>query len=135
MLRPGGGRGAHLHAHQSGPDLRGGAECAWTDLEERAGLHKGGQHHSEPSVFAAPGRRHNALDHLSLQQEMHIGDVLTKAQQPEQQRRRDVVGQVADDPQRAATLRRERGKVELQGIALMEAGGAREQGVGYKRLL
>ena len=52
-----------------------------------------------PYVLAA-GLCGHALDDLPLQHEMHVGDRGALRQQMKQQRRRNVVGKIADDAQR-----------------------------------
>ena len=55
------------------------------------------QHHREPAVVLAARARGHPVDHFLLQHEMLVGDVVARLEQVEQDRRRDVVGQVADD--------------------------------------
>ena len=77
-------------------------ERTTADLEQSRRVHARRQHDAETPVLAAARRRDDTIDHLPLQHEMHVGDRIGGLQQPEQQRRRDVVGQVADDPQSCA---------------------------------
>jgi len=56
------------------------------------------QHHRESSVFAASGRGNDPLDDFLLQHHVQIVDVFVGRGDVEQQRRRDVVRQIADDP-------------------------------------
>ena len=68
-----------------------------TALPRTAGC---GEHHRQAPIGLAAGRRDHAIDDLLLQHEMHVGDVRRALEQAEQERRRDVVRQVAADAQR-----------------------------------
>ena len=52
------------------------------------------------AVVAAAGRRGHAIDHFLLQHQVLVDHVRRRRQQVKQDRRRDVVGQVADHAQR-----------------------------------
>ena len=67
---------------------------------------------SESAVGLAARFCDHALDDFSLQHEVHVDDLEAEPGQMEQQRRRNIVGQVADDPDVAAKLR----EVYLQRI-------------------
>lgn len=60
-----------------------------------------------------------AVDHFILQHEVHVLDLAGKAEQMEDQRRRDVVGQVADNAQQAV-IGAQAGEVELERVGLMD---------------
>ena len=70
------------------------------------------QHHAQAAEALAAGHGDHAIDHFLLQHEVLVHHVLDVREQVEQDRRRDVVGQVADDPkpaaQRSARARRSR---------------------------
>ena len=69
------------------------------------------QHHRQPAVVLAARRRGHAVDDFLLQHEVLVDDGVGRLEQVEQDRRRDVVRQVADDaqlaPAAAAAQRRE----------------------------
>ena len=112
-------RGPGHHAHHRGVHLRRRLERARPDLEQLLDPGVGREHHREPAVGVAVGRRGHPVDDLLLQHERHVADGVAALEQMEQQRGRDVVGQVADEPQRAA-VRGERGEIELERVALVD---------------
>ena len=64
-------------------------------------------HDAEPPVRAGAGRGHHALDHFPLQHQVHVRNPGQRREEPEHERRRDVVGEVAGHSQPgAATGRR-----------------------------
>ncbi len=71
------------------------------------------QHHRQPAIGLAARRRDHPVDHFLLQHEVLVDHAIGELHEPEQQRRRDVVRQVADDAQRS---RGERRPVELQCV-------------------
>ena len=73
------------------------------------------QHHRQPAEFRIAGRSDHAFDHFTLQHHMDVADVAGKRSKSEQQRRRDVVGQVANDAQIVPQHR----KIEFQHIAFV----------------
>ena len=81
------------------------------------------QHHAEPAVDLAAGLRAHAVDDLLLQHEDHVVDRRSVVERVEQDRRGQVVGQVADQPQRACVAG-QRGEVDLQHVAVDHRQGA-----------
>ncbi len=77
-------------------------------------------HDRQPPPIAAARAGGHALDHFFLQHEVHVANQRCVVQQVENQRRGDVVGQVADNAQ-AAWWRVEAGEVEFQCVALIQA--------------
>jgi hypothetical protein len=75
------------------------------------------EHDSESPIRLAAGRRRHPIDDLLLQHEVHVLDAGVTVQQTKQQRRRDVVGQVADNAQPVAQAT----VVEFQCIGLVDA--------------
>ncbi len=73
------------------------------------------QHHGQPAVGLPPRAGGHPVHDLLLQHEVHIADAADLVEQVEQQRRGDVVGQVADDAQPLAR-RREGTEVEAQRV-------------------
>jgi len=57
----------------------------------------------------------HALDHFELQHEVHVAHAVGVAREVKEQRRRDVVGQVAHEAHAA----RELAEVEVEGVGLM----------------
>ena len=55
------------------------------------------QHHGEPAVVLVAGLGGDPVDDLLLQHEVLVLDGVARLEEMEQDRRRDVVGQVADD--------------------------------------
>ena len=73
------------------------------------------QHHAQAAVIVGFRLRHHALHHLFLQHEVHIGHFVRHFRQMKQQRRGNIVGQIADDffaPRNAA-------EIKLQHVAFM----------------
>ena len=91
------------------------AEGAGADVEQRPYAHMRRQHHRQPPVVPRPGPGRHARDDFLLQHEVHVGDRIELLDQPEQQRRRDVVRQVADKPQLGARAA-QRPEIELERI-------------------
>ena len=86
-------------ARDGRPDTRRGFERAGTDVEQLLDAHPRGQHHGQASIFAGARCRGHAGHDFPLQHDVQVEMAGAAPMQPEQQRRRDVVGQVADDPQ------------------------------------
>ncbi len=105
--------------HDRGPNLRRRRERARSDVEACLRAHRERQHDGEAPVLLAAWRRGHALDDLALQHHVQILDDGCELEQMKQQRRRDVVGQVADDAQRARPGR-ESAEVELQRIGFVD---------------
>src|SRR5262249_29769981 len=61
----------------------------------------------------------DALDHLTLQHEVHVFDVARAGEQMKEQWRGHVVRQIPDDAQSRPAARRGRAKHELQRVMLM----------------
>ena len=74
------------------------------------------EHDAEPPVSFAAGAGRHAVDDFLLQHEVHVMDAVAAVDQVKQERRRDVVGQVADDPQGIA----ERTEIELERVRLVD---------------
>ena len=103
--------------HDGRDDCGRRIETLRTDVEQCLDRKMAAQHDAEPAVrFAARFGRH-ALHHFFLQHEIHVADAVAAFDQVKQQRRRDVVGQVADDAQGIA----ERTEVELQRVGFVNA--------------
>ena len=83
-------------------------------------LEPGCQHHGEPSVRTAAGCGGDAFDDFLLQHHVQIVDVIMGGGDVKQQRRRNVVGQIADDSQAAAAHTRQCCKIEIQRIGFMQ---------------
>ena len=107
-------------AHDGRVHLGWRVESAGADVEQM--LHAAVVlHHDRQATPVATARAGgHALDHFLLQHEVHVANQRGVVQQVENQRRGDVVGQVADDAQ-AAWRRFEAGEVELQCVALIQA--------------
>jgi len=100
------------------PGRRG--EGAGADIEQRLHPHPGGEHHREPAVVLVAGTRGHARHDFLLQHEVHVGDGVELRDEAEQQRRRDVVGQVADEAQPCACAA-QRAEVELERVGEVHA--------------
>ena len=74
------------------------------------------QHHGEPPVVGRSRRGGHSRDHFLLQHHVQVAQQRVVRGQMEQQRRADVVGQVADDAQVGAKLR----IVEFERVGLVE---------------
>ena len=70
------------------------------------------QHHRQPSVVGGRGRGGHPRDHFPLQHHVEVAQQRVVRRQVEQQRRADVVRQVADDAQPPAQRR----EVELERV-------------------
>ena len=68
-------------------------------------------------VILGTGGRHEAIDHLLLEHQHHVGDVARRVQPLHQQGGRHVVGQVGHDP---AGRRAEIPRLDPEGIGLHE---------------
>ena len=100
-------------------DLRRRAKCAGPDFEERFHFDPRSEHDRQASIRRRiRGRRHAIHDFL-LQHEVHVCNVLPHRQEVEQERRRDVVRQIADESQGLRTPTQAR-NIELQHIAFMD---------------
>ena len=94
------------------------------------------EHDPESSISLAARRCRHPIDDFLLQHEVHVRDAVAAVQQTKQQRRRNVVGQVADDAQPAS----QPAVVEIQCIGFVDADipelgmgvriGYRSRGVG-----
>ncbi len=85
------------------------------DLEPRR------EHDGEPAVGVAAGRGCHAVDHFLLQHHVQVHHVVDGLEQVEEQRRRNVVGQIAHDSQWSAALSREVREIERERIADVQA--------------
>jgi hypothetical protein len=91
------------------------------------------QHDAQPAVDLAARVGGHAVHHFLLQHEVHVADRGGVLERVEQQRRGDVVGQVADQADRCAA--RERGDVDgervgFDDLELADARGRRAQARG-----
>ena len=77
----------------------------------------------QPAVVGRAGRCRHAVDHFPLQHDVHVAQLRVVRREVEQQRRADVVRQVADDAQVAA----ERGEVELERVGLVQRQSCRRR--------
>ena len=114
------GLAPHGEARHGRPDARRGREGARADVEQMPRLEPGRQHHREAAVVAAAGRGDDAVDDFLLQHHVQIVDVLVRRSDVKQQRRGDVVRQVADDAQAAAAHACQRREIELQRVGLVQ---------------
>ena len=74
-------------------------EGAGADVEQGPYAHMRRQHHGQPPVIPRPGPGRHPRNDLLLQHEVHVGDRVDLLDEPEEERRRDVVRQVAGKPQ------------------------------------
>ena len=89
-------RAAAPGARRADSTFGGGRNAPLRDVEQLLHREARLQHHRQPPVVRRRRRRDHALDHLLLQHEVHVAHPLGVAREVEQQRRRDVVRQVAD---------------------------------------
>ncbi len=75
----------------------GGAERAGADVEAGLGARKEREHDRQAPVLFAARRGRHAVDDFALEHHVQVLDDRREGREMEQQRRRDVVGQVADD--------------------------------------
>ena len=108
--------GQRDHAHDGGIHLGRGAERLRRHIEQLFHLEAVLQHHRQPPVFRRGVPGNHALDHFILQHEVHVLDALGVGGEVEQQRRGDVVRQVADDAQRGGQRR----EIEFQRVSGMD---------------
>src|SRR5690606_4610993 len=94
-------------------------ESAGADIEQVLHAAVILNHDRQAAPIAAAGGRGQALDDLLLQHEMHVADQVGMIEQVENQRRGDVVGQVADDAQ-AVCIFAEPGEIEFERISLVQ---------------
>ena len=76
-------------------------------------------HHAEAAVVVLASTRSHAIDDFLLQHKVHVFHDVSKRHQMENQRRGDVVGQVANNTQLLITLT-EAGEIKVQGIRFTE---------------
>ena len=110
-------RGAEPQPHDRRPDLRGRPERAWRQRQHP--LHVGAplNEDREDTVLGRTHRRGQPVGDLALKHERRIDEAAVRAvrrEESEQDRRRDVIGQVARHPQRTAGD--ERAQVEIEEI-------------------
>ena len=79
------------------------------------------QHDGQPPVIAVAGRCDHAFDDFFLQHDVDVADRARAVREMKQQRRRDVVGQIADHAQALA----QRGEIELAARRPCGVSGAR----------
>ena len=123
----------HADPHQRGPHLRGRLEGSGTDLEQPLHPDLGSKHDAQAPVVRIPGLRGEARRHLPLQHQVQVEDRRRVRQQPEQQRRGDVVRQVAGDAQPPAALTRQGGEVELQRVRIVQHAARRVEALTQQR--
>ena len=87
------------HAQDRGVDARRRLERLGRHVEQGLDPVAPLQHHREPAVVLVARPRSDPVDHLLLQHEVLVVDGVARLEKVEQDRRRDVVGQVADDAQ------------------------------------
>ena len=104
-----------LDDHHFRLDFRAWDERAGRDAKCRAHLRGELRQHRQRAVDLAPGRRNQTFDHLALQRQHHAGEAAALRQRRCQDRRRDVVGQVANQNCRR-TRTQERGEVHRQHV-------------------
>ncbi|MCK1786564.1 hypothetical protein L9Z73_20090 [Pseudomonas sp. TNT11] len=106
-------------AHDGRIDLRRRVERARANVEQVFDAAVVLNHDRQTAPITATRAGGQALNHFFLQHEVHVADDPGVVQQVEDQRRGDVVWQVAHDPQ-AVGRGIEAGEVELQRIALVQ---------------
>ncbi|MCY1367601.1 hypothetical protein D9M69_545440 [compost metagenome] len=106
-------------AHDGRIDFRRRVERARADVEQVLDPAVVLNHDRQATPVATTRAGSQALDHFLLQHEVHIANQVRVVQQVKNQRRGDVVRQVADHAQ-AARHGIEAVEVELQRIALMQ---------------
>ena len=114
---------AHGEARHGGPDARCGRERARADIEQMFGLEPGREHDGETAVGVAAGRGRDTVDDFLLQHHVQVVDVFVGGGDVKQQRRGDVVGQVADDAQPVAAHARQRREVEFERVGDVQLEG------------
>ncbi len=102
--------------HHRGPDARRRLECPGPHVEQGFRFHPGSEHHREPSVFGRIRPRSDAIHHFTLKHHVQVVDDVRALQQMKQERRRDVVRQVAHDAQATSALSGERSEVEFERV-------------------
>src|SRR5581483_10655698 len=112
-----------------------GFEGAGTHVEQVLDRHPRGQHDGESAVVILVRLCRHAGNDFFLQHDVQILDDRGVLEKMEQERCRDVVGQVADDPQLAAALVCESSKVIFQCIDFVhrEARPGVEIGLGSQQ--
>ena len=101
-------------------DLRRRPEGARRQRQDARPVREQAEHHRQRAVVAAAGAGEDAVGDLALQHHRGVADPAGGARQgedAEQDRRRQVVGQVADDAHRAAPRRQHAGVVEGEEVA------------------
>ena len=97
----------------------GGSNACGRDVEQGLDRVAPLQHHRQSPVVLVAGHGRHAVDDFLLQHEVLVLDEVARVEQVEQDRRRDVVGQVADDPEPAARCGvRKRSEVDLEHVGL-----------------
>ena len=98
----------------------GGRNAPGGDVEQRRDRAAGLQHHAQPAIDLAARPGGHAVDDFLLQHEMHVAHRRGVVERMEQDRRGQVVGQVADQadlPVRARAFMRERGEIDVEHVA------------------
>jgi hypothetical protein len=112
---------ASREADDGRPHLGWRLERARADIEQRFGFQPWGEHHRETAVVAVAGCGGDAVYDFPLQHHVHVVDCVDVLQEMEEERRGDVVGQVADYAQPlGAALAREGGEVEGEGVGFVD---------------
>jgi hypothetical protein len=104
-----------LHEHHGGVDLRRRREGPGRHAQQERHREAILQHHREAAVGFGAGLRHHPLDHFLLQHEDRVAHAIGEIGHPEEDRRRDVVGQVTDDAQRRGKDR----EIEFERVGLV----------------
>ena len=105
----------------------GGLKAPGADVEQRLHRDVRREHDREPAVVARARRGRHARDDFLLQHEVHVDDRVELRDEVEQQRRRDVVGQVADQAQ-LRPVAAQRAKVELERVGAGARAARRARG-------
>ena len=120
----------HPHDRRVDPGRR--LESLGRDVEHRLDVVAPLQHHAQSPVVLAAGYRRHPVDDLLLQHDVLVDDMVDRLEQMKEDRRRDVVGQIADDakPPRACLPGRQGDEIDAQHVGLdhLEPGRAAQAG-------
>ena len=107
--------------------LGGGRNAPAGTTNSRSTAEANLQHHRQPPVLGRRRRRRHALDDLLLQHDGDVAQIGIELREMKQQRRRDVVRQVADDAQVAAERWRSRTRAHRPRAARAAPAGTRRR--------
>ena len=110
-------------AHDRGIDLGRRPERPRGDDEETHHAEQRLQHHGEPPVFRRGRQRRHPRDHLLLQHHVHVDELRIELREAKEQRRADVVREVADDAQRRSERREVERRARRRRAASIAPGG------------